>query len=179
MKLTKAQPGECTQNLCRHFCRPLLSPLVPSTVFVSFYSMDSFHLYFFACQRLSLARVPPTKVVFLSKGPGTSSCCLASFFPRPPLLFFPRLVSVSSPLFSLLLSSSQWDYAKREVPWRFAVDFKAISCSAPAFFSSYLCTNTHTRTPVTHTPHHLICGIFSPAHAECVISSAWCPPLEK
>lgn len=91
---------------------------------------------------------------------------------------FPPSVSVSSPLLSLPLSSSQWDYAKIEAPCRFAVGFKAISCSAPAFYSPYLYTHTHAST-LAWSRRFFSPGIFSLAHAECVISSAWCPPLEK
>lgn len=60
--------------------------------------------------------------------------------------------------------------------------------------SHYVLTYAHTRMQTnvhmhthTHTCFHtcmeslfFLAGVFlAPAHAECVISSAWCPPLEK
>lgn len=126
-----------------HFCRRLLSPLVPSTLFLSLFILWTVFTFISLPVSVSLLHSSPHQSFIFLLEKGSRHFVL---FPRPPLLFFPPPVSVSSPLFSLPLSSSQWDYAKREAPWRFAVDFKAISCSVPAFFSSYLCTNTHTHT---------------------------------
>lgn len=170
------------------FMQTLLPPAPLATssfylVFVSFYSLDSFHLYFFACQRLSLTEFPPPKLYFSHRVQAFVLLFGVFFSPSSP----PLVPSAGLSFFTSVLTPSVFLSMGLCKTW----GSMALCCGFQSHFlpcSSFLfllLTHKHTYThnshthAHTHTPHHLGCGIFSPAHAECVISFAWCPPLEK
>lgn len=143
--------------------RSLLSP--PPLATISFHLLSSFDspswinsislplpsASFFTSVPTSLQFILMLKTFFFFWFPAPSSHAAFLSFST---LFLPSL-SVSSLLFSLPQSSSEWDYAKIEAPCCFAVGFKAISCSALAFSFPFLHTHTqsHVQSPAHAQPH--------------------------